>query len=170
MSQLELSIPDREGKPKHSFPLRDAHVLRLATLRWRHWFVYMQNNSTGNVRGYGGIPGDQGELIFTPNENGTYLISTKKWPNWYFYMQDIKDGNIRGWQGDPGPQGHWRVKPRGDGSILLCTEKWDNWYMYMQDNAEGNMRAWQGDPGPQGYFVLSCDLLMFERPSSINTL
>lgn len=126
------------------------------TLTWgsgdNGWFMYMQDNGDGNVRGWQGDPGDQGHLLFTRRyDETTYLLSTKKWPNWYLYMQDVGDGNVRGWDGDPGPQGHFLIKGHPfKNCYLISTEQWPGWYMYMQDVDDGNIRGWEGDPGDQG--------------------
>ena len=150
-----LDADDRTKK--YSFPFKGG-VFRMTTMKWPNWFVYMQSNEDGNVRGWESLPGYQGEFIFTPYKDNLYFISTKSWPQWYLYMQDNAEGNVRGWQGDPGPQGHWRIAPRYDGSFMLSTAKWKHWHMYMQDNKTGNVRGYGGDPGPQGHFVLSCDV------------
>jgi len=126
------------------------------TLTWgsgdNGWFMYMQNQGDGNVRGWKGDPGAQGHLLFTRRDDRTsFLLSTKKWPNWYLYMEDVVDGNVRGWDGDPGPQGHFLIKGhRFKNCYLISTKQWPGWYMYMQDISSGNIRGWKGDPGDQG--------------------
>jgi len=135
----------------------------MSTQKWMNWFVYMQSNSEGNVRGWKGDPGNQGHWNITQiGSTNKYLLSPKEWPNRYLYMQDNSKGNVRGWQGDPGPQGHWMITQKGTvivGGQSLPTyvfnpERWRNWYMYMQDNSKGNVRGWKGDPGIQGYFII----------------
>ena len=142
-------------------------AVRISTQKWMDWYVYMQDNSEGNVRGWKGDPGQQGHFVFTkvaqPSPDGTvrYLVSPKEWPNWYMYMQNNGDGNVRGWPGDPGEQGHWIITRKGTVIVggreiptyVLHTERWPGWYMYMQDNAAGNVGGWNGDPGIQGYFI-----------------
>ena len=165
MSMSYLNFVEHDGK-KLSFPFNGGRF-RMTTLKWPDWCVYMQSNAEGNVRGWAGLPGYQGEFIFTPLEDSgdLFLISTRCWPHWYMYMQDNSEGNVRGWEGDPGPQGHWRITPNDDGSVLLSTAKWKHWYMYMQDTKTGNVRGYHGNPGPQGHFVLSCDVKLTNRPS-----
>ena len=150
-----LNADDRTKK--YSLPFKGG-VFRLSTVKWPNWYLYMESNKEGNVRGCSGLPpGNQGEFIFTPlGENNLYLITSKNWPTWHLYMEDDSTGNVRGREGDPGKQGHWRVKPRYDGSFMLSTAKWDHWHMYMQDNGTGNVRGYGGDPGSQAYFILSC--------------
>ena len=82
----------------YSLPFKGS-VFRLFTVKWPNWYVYMQSNAQGNVRGWDGLPGYQGELILTPLSPNSelFLISTKTWPNWYLYMQDNAEGNVRGW-------------------------------------------------------------------------
>ena len=127
-------------------------IFTLTTEKWPDWYVYMQDNGVGNVRGWGSHPGDSGIFIAKNIGYSKFLISTRKWPKWYLYMQDNSDGNVRGWKGDPGPQGHWHIEYTGDGTFTLTTDKWRGWFMYMQDNGNGNVRGWNGDPGPQGHF------------------
>ena len=127
----------------------------------------MQNDETGNVRGWKGDPGPQGhwkvDQIPDTIDDPRYLLSPKQWPNWYMYMQSDDTGNVRGWKGDPGPQGHWMITSKGtiiiDGvetqTFLFHPEKWPNWYMYMQSDDTGNVRGWKGDPGPQGHFMMA---------------
>ena len=151
-----LDADDRTKK--YSLPF-EGGVFRMSTVKWPNWYVYMESNREGNVRGWGSLPGYQGEFIFTSlGESNLYLISPKSWPTWYLYMENNSTGNVRGKEGDPGEQGHWRIKPRHDGSFMLSTTKWEHWHIYMQDNAVGNVRGYGGDPGPQGHFVLSCDV------------
>jgi hypothetical protein len=152
-----LDADDRTKK--YSLPFKGG-VFRMSTVKWPNWYVYMESSKEGNARGWGGVPGYQGEFVFTPHgEDNLYLISPKSWPTWHLYMEDDRTGNVRGKEGsDPGEQGHWRIKPRHDGSFMLSTAKWEHWHMYMQDNAVGNVRGYGGDPGPQGHFVLSCDV------------
>ena len=40
----------------------------MCTVKWPNWYdnVYMQSNGEGNVRGWEGLAGYQGEFIFTP--------------------------------------------------------------------------------------------------------
>lgn len=159
-TNLHMNVLDTDDRTKkYSLPFKGG-VFRLSTVKWPNWYVYMQSNAQGNVRGWDGLPGYQGELILTPLSPNSelFLISTKTWPNWYLYMQDNAEGNVRGWQGDPGPQGHWLISVRHDGSFLLSTAKWEKWYMYMQDDTTGNVRGYGGNPGPQGHFVFSCDV------------
>ena len=54
----------------------------MAPAQWPNWFVYMQNNDEGNVRGSVGLPDQQGELIFKPHpqHEDLWLISTQMWP------------------------------------------------------------------------------------------
>ena len=105
----------------------------MTTQKWPDWFVYMQEKNEGNVRGWKGPSGNQGEfdLRFTPIKEDFYLISTARWRNRYFYLKDIKDARVRGSEGDPGSQGHWRIIPRDDGSFMLSTEQWPSWFIYM---------------------------------------
>ena len=133
----------------------DGCTFYLTPLEWPLYYVYEQDNGVGNVRGWSGPPGPQGQFTFKRIwKKDCYLISAKQWPNWYIYMQDNGEGNVRAYEGDPGPQGHWYVTTRKDGYKQLSTVQWPNWYMYMQDNSDGNVRGWNGDPGPQGHFHL----------------
>ena len=156
---LHMNMLDADDRTKkYSLPFKGG-VFRISTVKWPNWYVYMASNKDGNIRGWGGLPGYQGEFIFTPlGENNLYLISPKSWPTWYLYMEDDRTGNVRGKEGDPGEQGHWRIKPRHDGSFMLSTAKWEHWHMYMQDNGTGNARGYGGDPDPQGHFILTCDV------------
>ena len=158
-TNLHLNMLDADDlTKKYSLPFKGG-VFRMSTVKWPNWYVYMESNKEGNVRGRGDLPGYEGEFIFTPHGDNFYLISPKSWPTWYLYMEDDSTGNVRGKEGqDPGEQGYWRVKPRHDGSFMLSTAKWDHWHMYMQDNSPGNVRGYGGDPGPKGHFVLSCDI------------
>ena len=135
----------------------------LSPEKWPNWFLYMQSNAEGNVRGWNGDPGPQGHWKITQiGSTDTYLLSPKQWPNWYMYMQSNAEGNVRGWNGDPGPQGHWKITQKGSVTIgcetiptyVLTPVTWPNWYIYMQSNAEGNIRGWNGDPGISGYFIM----------------
>ena len=79
--------------------------------RWPNWYVYMQNNFGGNVRGLNKDPGPQGHWYVTIKDIRvrTFLLSTTKWPKWYMYMKNNFIGDIRGCRGDPGPQGHFKL-------------------------------------------------------------
>ena len=136
----------------------------MSTQKWMDCYVYMQDNGSGNDRGWEEDPGPQGYWKITQIEStDKYLLSPMKWPNWYMYMQDNSDGNIRGWKGDPGPQGHWMITQKGTVIVngqsvptyVFSTCKWPDWYMYMQDNYAGNVRGCKGDPGIQGYFIMN---------------
>ena len=35
----------------------------LATVKWPNWFIYMEDNKEGNIRGWNGDPGSQGHFI-----------------------------------------------------------------------------------------------------------
>ena len=35
----------------------------LATVKWPNWFIYMEDNKEGNIRGWNGDPGSQGYFI-----------------------------------------------------------------------------------------------------------
>ncbi len=153
---LKLNLNATSGV--HQLPFSGGGPFRITTLKWPEWFVYMQDNKEGNVRGWQTTPGNQGEFLFERIDSNFFLISTMRWKNWYLYMQDNSEGNVRGWEKDPGLQGHWQLTPRDDGSFLLSTEKWPHWYIYMQDIASGNIKSCNGDPGPQGHFMFSCDL------------
>lgn len=131
----------------------------LTTQKWIDWFVYMQDDDVGTVRGWKGPPGNQGNLMFKPILNSKYfLISTGHWPDRYFCLKDINTANVVGTHGDPGSRGHWCITTRGDGSFTLSTEQWPTWHIYMQDNPDGSVVGQDGDPGEQGYFKLSCNL------------
>ena len=145
----------------------DDIIFTLTTEKWPDWYVYMQDNGVGNVRGWEGHPGDQGIFIAKNIGYSKFLISTRKWPNWYLYMQNDSKGNIRGWKGDPGPQGHWHIEYNGDGTFtLLTTDKWKDWFMYMQSDSVGNVRGWKGDPGPQGHFKVEVEVVCQARPET----
>ena len=148
--------------PAGESALQEERYVQISTQKWMDWYVYMQNDIVGNVRGCIGDPGPQGHWKITQiGDTGKCLLSTKQWPNWYMYMQDNNVGNVRGWNGDPGPQGHWIMEQKGTVIVngqniptyVFYNEKWPNWYVYMQDKATGNVRGWNGDPGIQGYFV-----------------
>jgi hypothetical protein len=40
-------------------------VFSMNTMQWPNWFMYVQNNSEGNVRGWKGDAGHPGHFIFT---------------------------------------------------------------------------------------------------------
>ncbi len=135
---------------------------QLSSSRWPEWFVYMQDTVGGNVRGCKGIPGTQGDLIFTPVKGNEdyYLISTVCWKDWYFYMENNSDGNVGGCKDDPGAKGYWKITPNSDGSFLLSPKEYPTWNMYMQNTATGNIRGYNGNPGSQAHFKFSCNVLM----------
>lgn len=135
----------------------------MSTQKWTDWFLFMENNAWGNVRGWEGDPGPQGHWKFTKiGSTDKYLVSPKEWPNWYMYMDKGAIGNVRGCKGDPGAQGHWRITKKGTVIIggkevptyVFTTEQWSDWYMYMDKDFTGNVRGWEGDPGIQGYFIM----------------
>ena len=43
---------------------RNFNKYLLNTEKWPNWYMYMENNSTGNVRGWNGDPGPQGHFIY----------------------------------------------------------------------------------------------------------
>lgn len=135
----------------------------LSPEKWQNWYMYMENNSKGNFRGWNGDPGPQGHWLFTEIDSTTnrFLVSPKEWPNWYMYMENNKECSVRGWNGDPGPQGHWIATAKDTVTIdgetfvthVFSPEKWPKWFMY-EDNKEGSIWDWNGDPGSQGYFIM----------------
>ena len=137
----------------------------MSTQKWMDWYVYMEFNSEGSVRGWKGDPSRQRHWNITQiGSTNKYLLSPRRWPNWYMYMQDNSrhNGNVRGWQGDPGPQGHWMITQKGTVSVgnqslptyVFNTERWPKRYIYMQNATAGFVRGWDGDPGIQGYFIM----------------
>ena len=77
---------------------------------WPTWHLYMEDDSTGNVRGKefeGKDPGEQGYWRVKPRHDGSFMLSTAKWDHWHMYMYNDGAGNVRGYDGDPGPQGHF---------------------------------------------------------------
>ena len=90
--------------------------------KWRSWYIYMQDNSKGNVRAWDGDPGPAGYWKFEAGPPWTTpwgpcrLISTAKWPGSYLYCAKSglfdTTGNCEGWQGDPGAQGWWAIMPK----------------------------------------------------------
>lgn len=43
---------------------RNFNTYLLSTEKWPNWFMYMENNASGNVRGWNGDPGVQGHFIY----------------------------------------------------------------------------------------------------------
>ena len=120
------------GIQKHIMAVLDGGTFYIRPLKWSDsgWYVYVEDNDTGDVRGHDGPPGPRGQFIFKQVGNKDfYLISTQQRPDWYIYMQVYSDGNIRAYKGDPGPQGHWYVTTTKDGYKQLSTVEWPNWYM-----------------------------------------
>jgi len=60
----------------------------LSTAKWNNWYMYMQDTTKGNARGWKGDPGPQGWFKFKKQADGSYVISTAQWPNCYLYMQN----------------------------------------------------------------------------------
>lgn len=122
--------------------------------------MYMQDDMTGNVRGWQGDAGPQGwwQVVAHPEQSDYYLISTKKWPECFLFVQASLDGNARGWnEDDPGPQGYFKLIPHPTqrGAFLITPQEWeDEWFLYMQGGVSGNVRAWNTDPGPQGWWKI----------------
>ncbi len=90
-------------------PIDEGNYFLISTARWKDWYLYMQDNGEGNVRGYQNDPGPQGHWKITPKFDGSFLLSTKTWPSWYMYMQDVATGNIVGCNGDIGTQAHFKL-------------------------------------------------------------
>ena len=91
-TSLSMSMLDADDRTKkYSLPFNGG-VFRMSTVEWPNWYVYMQSNGEGNVRGWEGLPGYQGELIFTPDTSNSelFLISTKTWPDWYIHARQCR--------------------------------------------------------------------------------
>mmetsp|Transcript_57770 Transcript_57770/g.96128 ORF Transcript_57770/g.96128 Transcript_57770/m.96128 type:complete len:520 (-) Transcript_57770:34-1593(-) len=133
---------------------------RFSTVKWPGCYMYMQDDMTGNVRGWQGDAGPQGwwQVIVHPTQSDYYLLSTKKWPECFMFMQASLDGNARGWnERDPGPQGYFKLIPHPTerSAFLITAQEWeDEWFLYMQTGVSGNVRAWNTDPGPQGWWKI----------------
>ena len=137
------------------------------TKKWPDWYVYMENNKIGNVRGQNGDPGAKGhwKISVAPGstpENLLLRFSPKQWPNWFMCMDTDSTGNIIGSNGDPGPRGYWKLTDKektkvGDVDFevfALSPKQWPDWYAYMVNDSQANLRGWNGDPGEQGYFMM----------------
>jgi len=167
------SVQHPIGVEPQTGPLADfepSALYRLSPAKWPGHYLYMQDNSEGNVRGWHGDPGPQGwfriQSVSQYETEGGYMVSyaapyfhmrPARWDTHYVYMQNKSSGNVRGWEGDPGPQGHFAIvrNPKQSNSFLLTAKRWEHtWFVYMQDNSEGNVRAWQGDPGDQGWWMI----------------
>lgn len=113
----------------------------LTVEKWPNWYLYMSNDSVGNIRGCEGHPGDQGVFNISPGRDGFFRLTTKKWPTWYVYMESSSFRNVRGWEGDPGKQGYWRfiIKDLKAHCFTFVTQEYPECYMYMQENAWGNI-------------------------------
>merc|ERR1711920_802299 len=80
-------------KYSQNFPLEDEleqGYWRLFTQKWTHWDMYVQDNGSGNVRGWHGDPGPQGHFKFQRRQaNGQfyYLISTERSQSFPLYAR-----------------------------------------------------------------------------------
>lgn len=90
-----------------------SNVYIMATERWKDWFIYMQSNETGNIRGWKSDPSDQGYFTFEKSDFSfkdipAYKIKSYKWPNYYIYMEE--GGNVRGCKENPGIKGYFIIQ------------------------------------------------------------
>ena len=80
------------------------HYYLIRQKQWPNWYIYMENNPTGNVRGQYGKPGQQGEWqidIAPPIDIDGELVSTfdirpRQWPGWRMVMKDDSTANVEG--------------------------------------------------------------------------
>ena len=93
---LGLTDP-KVGPVQQDIDLAEDQLWHITTVQWPDNYIYHQNTSDGNCRGYAGEPGPQGQFKFKKLDNGYYRISTKEWPDNFTYMQDYEDGNVRSW-------------------------------------------------------------------------
>ena len=86
--------------------------------KWPNYFVYMQDNSAGNIKGWKGNPGIQGEWKLSvhnfseKSQNFTFTLAPKKWLDHNIYIQNKKKGLLYGWKGDIGDEGHFVLIPQ----------------------------------------------------------
>ena len=69
----------------------------ISTVKWSDWFMYIQDNDKGNVRGWKGDPGGQGYWklkCVPPSSPGHYVFCSVKWPDWFIYIHDNEEGNV----------------------------------------------------------------------------
>ena len=68
--------------------------------KWPQWYVFEDNDCTGNIRGRHGRPGPQGQFTFNRVcGKDYYLICARAWPNWFIYMENDAKANVKSWCG-----------------------------------------------------------------------
>ncbi len=72
-SKLSLKL-NFNASGVHQLAFSGGGPFRISTLKWPEWFVYMQDNKEGNVRGWKTTPGNQGEFLFEQIDNNLFFI------------------------------------------------------------------------------------------------